>query len=183
MVIGLACKLEFEFIPGPDVGLEMASTEEKISFNNMTRLLERRVSQTPMRYHAIPRFVVECEKLQPRSFPDNLPTGPQRPPSEMSRPPALGLGSIRGSKGKKKKEITQQIGSVFPPIKEQQKEEKAEVFPEQMVSSYNIGLLLSLLMLLLLFRKSGSPSLSSLQKKKKERKQTFQGRKEIRLFF
>ena len=147
----------------------MASTEEKNSFNNMTRLLERRVSQTPMRYHAIPRFVAECEKLQPRSFPDNLPTGPQRPPSEMSRPPALGLGSIRGLKEKKKKEISQKTGSVFPPIKEQQKEEKAEVFPEQMVSSYNIGLLLSLLMLLL-FSKSGSPSLSSLQKNKQTQK-------------
>ena len=121
----------------------MANTVDEISFSNMTRLLERRVPQKPVRYHAIPRFVVESVKLQPRSFPYNLPTGPHRPPSEMSRPPALGLGSIRGLKEKKRKDTSQQPESVLPPIKGQHDEKKEVFLPKEQVSSYNSGQLLS----------------------------------------
>ena len=112
----------------------MAHTMDEISLSSVSRLLERRVPQRPVRYHAIPRFVVESIKLQPRSFPYDLPTGPRRPPSEMSRPPALGLGSIRELNEKKKKENSQQLSSVLPPVKEQIKERKEMLFPKEIVS-------------------------------------------------
>ena len=99
-----------------NVGLTMADTFDAISLSNMTRL-DRRVPQKPMRYHTIPRFVVESVKLQPRSFPYNLPIGPQRCSSDMSRPPALGLGNIRGSKEKRKPDVTsQEPDTILPPI-------------------------------------------------------------------
>lgn len=99
---------------------------DSISLNDMKRLLERHAPQNPIRFHTIPRFVLENNiKLQPRSFPYNLPTGPRRPSSVMSRPPALGLGSIRGLKEEGKKELTSQESSnKLPPIKEQDKETK-----------------------------------------------------------
>ncbi|KAL9974328.1 hypothetical protein ACROYT_G011351 [Oculina patagonica] len=113
----------------------MADTLDVISLNNMTRLLEMRVPQNPTRYHTIPRFVLQSLKLQPRSFPFNLPTGPHRPTSGMSRPPALGLGNIRGLKDKRKKDLTaQEPSSNLPPIKgkEKEKEKKQLSFSPQM---------------------------------------------------
>ena len=116
----------------------MATTVYEISFSNMSRLLERHVSQQRIRYHAIPRFVVESIKLQPRSFPHNLPTGPHRPPSETSRPPALRLGSIRGLKDEKKNsETSQRPSGVPPPIKYQIREKKENVYKKEMVSCFN----------------------------------------------
>ncbi|KAM7438299.1 hypothetical protein ABFA07_012221 [Porites harrisoni] len=99
----------------------------------MSRILERHVSQQRIRYHAIPRFVVESIKLQPRSFPHNLPTEPHRPPSETSRPPALRLGSIRGLKDEKKdSDTSQQPSGVPPPIKDQIREKKEKVYQKEM---------------------------------------------------
>ena len=116
----------------------MATTVYEISFSNMSRLLERHVSQQRIRYHAIPRFVVESIKLQPRSFPHNLPTGPHRPPSETSRLPALRLGSIRGLKDEKKNnETSQRPNGVPPPIKDQIREKKVKVYQKEMVSCFN----------------------------------------------
>lgn len=110
---------------------------DAISLNNMTRLLEMRVPQNPTRYHTIPRFVLQSLKLQPRSFPFNLPTGPHRPTSGMSRPPALGLGSIRGLKDKRKKDLTAQEPSKnLPPIKEEDKQKKQLSFSQQTVGFY-----------------------------------------------
>ena len=115
----------------------MADTLGAISLNNTTRLLEMRFPQKPIRYHAIPRFVLQNIQLQPRSFPYNLPTGPHRPSSDMSRPPALGLGNIRGLKVKRKKDRTaQEPSSTLPPInKEQDKEKKEVLFLQETVSS------------------------------------------------
>lgn len=121
-----------------DVGLTMVGTFDAVSLSNMTRLLERRVPQKPMRYHAIPRLVVQSVKLQPRSFPYNLPIGPHRPSSVMSRPPALGLGSIRGLKEKRKPDPTsQQPSSILPPIKEQDRENKELLSSQETVSCYH----------------------------------------------
>lgn len=115
----------------------MATTVDEISFSNLSRL-ERRVQQQRLRYHTIPRFVVESIKLQPRSLPHNLPTGPHRPPPEMSRLPALGLGSITGLKDKKEKsETSQRPSTVLPSIKDQIKEKKEKVYPTEMVSFFN----------------------------------------------
>ena len=109
----------------------MATTADEISFSNVALLLKRRPSQTPIRYHAIPRFVLDSTKLQPRSFPYNLPTGPHRPHSQMGRPPALGLGNIKGLKEKKDEETSQQLSSL-PPI-EQEHEEKKELSTAKIV--------------------------------------------------
>jgi len=116
----------------------MVSTVDEISFSNMSRLRERRVPQQRIRYHAIPRFLVESSTLHPRSFPHNLPTGPHRPPPETSRPPALGLGSIRGLKDEKKNsETSQRPSGVLPPIKDQIREKKEKVYQKEMVSCFN----------------------------------------------
>lgn len=116
----------------------MNTTVDEFSFRNVSRLLERHVPQQRIRYHVIPRFVVESIKLQPRSFPHNLPTGPHRPPPETSRPPALGLGSIRGLKDEKKNsETSQRPSGVLPPIKDQIREKKEKVYPKEMVSCFN----------------------------------------------
>lgn len=122
-----------------NVGLTMADTFGAISLSNMTRLLGRRVSQKPIRYHTIPRLVVQSVKLQPRSFPDNLPVGPHRPSSNMSRPPALGLGNIRGLKEKRKPDLTSQAepDTILPPImKEQDRENKELLSLQEKVSCY-----------------------------------------------
>ena len=116
----------------------MAIAAHKISFTNVTQLLERRVPQKPARYHDIPQFKVERAMLQPRSFPYNLPIGPHRPHSRMSRPPALGLGSIRGLKEKEKKKPPPQPSCVLPPIKEQHKEKKEVQITKELVRSINI---------------------------------------------
>ena len=118
----------------------MTDTFGSISLSNMTRMLEKRVSQKPIRYHTIPRLVVESVKLQPRSFPDNLPVGPHRPSSNMSRPPALGLGNIRGLKAKKKPDPTSQAepDTVLPPImKEQDRENKELLCLQEKVSCFH----------------------------------------------
>ena len=122
-----------------NVGLTMADTFGAISLSNMTRLLERRVPQKPIRYHTIPRLVVQSVKLQPRSFPDNLPVGPHRPSSNMSRPPALGLGNIRGLKEKRKPDLTsQEPDTILPPImKEQDRDNKELLSLQEKVSCYH----------------------------------------------
>ena len=116
----------------------MADTFDAISLSHITRLLERRFPQKPIRYHAIPRFVVQDVKLQPRSFPDNLPTGPHRTSSDISRPPALGLGNIRSSKEIGKPELTsQEPHTILPPIKEQGRENKRLLSSQEKVSYYH----------------------------------------------
>ena len=110
----------------------MEDTFDAISLSNMTRLLERRVSQKPMRYHAAPRFVVQDAKIQPRSFPDNLPTGPHRPSSDISRPPALGNGRIRVTKEKAKPDLPY---TSLPQVKGQDIENKE--LPSQEKVSYD----------------------------------------------
>lgn len=115
----------------------MEDTFDAISLSNMTRLLERRVSQKPMRYHAAPRFVVQDAKIQPRSFPDNLPTGPHRPSSDISRPPALGNGRIRVTKTKAKPNLPLQGPyTSLPQVKGQDIENK-ELSSQEMVSYYH----------------------------------------------
>lgn len=118
------------------VELTMADAFGAISLSNMRRLLERRVPQRPIRYHTIPRLVVESVKLQPRSFPYNLSISPHRRSSDTSRPPALGLGNIRGLKEKKKLDLTsQEPGTILPPVmKEQDRENMVSLFLQQKVS-------------------------------------------------
>lgn len=112
----------------------MAVTLDAVSLNNVARLLTRRGPQAPVRYQTFPRFVAENVKLQPRSFPYNLPTGPHRPHSGMSRPPALGLGSIRGLKEKNKKELTaEEPSGTLPPIKKKSTTEKELLFLKETV--------------------------------------------------
>lgn len=110
----------------------MATTADEISFSNVALLLERRPPQAPIRYHAIPRFVLDSTKLQPRPFPYSLPTGRHRPHSQMDRPPALGLGNSKGLKENKHEETSQQLSSVLPPI-EQEHEEKEELSTAKIV--------------------------------------------------
>ena len=86
--------------------------------------------QRPVRFHSIPRFVVESAKLQPRSFPYNLPIGPRRPHQEMNRPPTLGLGSVRGLKETVDAEAPQQTDAIHPPIR-QKKEKTRQPFTAQ----------------------------------------------------
>lgn len=105
-------------------GINMAIIADEISFSNVALLLERRPPQAPIRYHAIPRFVLDSTKLQPRPFPYSLPTG--RHHSQMGRPPALGLGNSKGLEENKDEETSQQLSSVLPPI-EQGHEEKEEL--------------------------------------------------------
>ena len=98
---------------------------EKLQGNSptgVTRLLQRGHPEGPTRYHAIPRFVVDCPKLQPRSFPYNLPIGPLRPHSGISRPPALGLGCIRGLEDETRKEKVGKDSITLPPIQEQSRD-------------------------------------------------------------
>lgn len=125
-----------------NVGGTMADTFGAISLSNMTRLLERRVPQKPIRYQTIPRLVVQSVKLQPRSFPYNLPIGPHRPSSDMSRPPALGLGNIRGLKEKRQPNLTsQESDTILPPImKEQDRGNKESLSLQEKVSCYHWGL-------------------------------------------
>lgn len=115
----------------------MEDTFDAISLSNMTRLLERRVSQKPMRYHAAPRFVVQDAKIQPRSFPDNLPTGPHRPLSDISRPPALGNDRISGIKEKTNTDLSlQEPYTSLPPVKGQDIENK-ELSSQEKVSYHH----------------------------------------------
>ena len=122
----------------------MASTADKVSFTNVTHLLERRKPQRPARYHDIPQFKVEMAMLQPRSFPYNLPIGPYRPHTQMSRPPALGLGNIRGLEEKETKNPSPQPSCVLPPMKEQHTAKKEVQITREPVRNSNTGWVLCL---------------------------------------
>ena len=105
--------------------LAMAEKLDAVSLNNVNWLLIRRCPQVPVRYQTIPSLVTENAKLPPRLFPYNLPIGPRRPFSVISRPPALGIGSIRGLEENKKNELsTEESGGTFPLIEIESKSEK-----------------------------------------------------------
>lgn len=97
-------------------------TLNRISFSDVFPRLEVKTFQRPVRFHSIPRFVVESAKLQQRSSFNNLPIGPRRPPQEMNSPPALGLGCARGMNETVRTEALQQTEAILPPTK--QKKEK-----------------------------------------------------------
>ena len=105
--------------------LAMAEKLDAVSLNNVNWLLIRRCPQVPVRYQTIPSLVTENAKLPPRLFPYNLPIGPRRPFSVISRPPALGIGNIRGLEENKKNELsTEESSGTFPPIEIESKSEK-----------------------------------------------------------
>lgn len=105
--------------------LAMAEKLDAVTLNNVNWLLIRRCPQVPVRYQTIPSLVTENAKLPPRLFPYNLPIGPRRPFSVISRPPALGIGNIRGLEENKKNELsTEESSGTFPPTEIESKSEK-----------------------------------------------------------
>ncbi|CAH3042552.1 unnamed protein product [Pocillopora meandrina] len=103
----------------------MAEKLDAVSLNNVNWLLIRRCPQVPVRYQTIPSLVTQNAKLPPRLFPYNLPIGPRRPFSVISRPPALGIGNIRGLEENKKNELsTEESSGTFQPIEIESKSEK-----------------------------------------------------------
>ena len=105
-------------------------TLNRISFSDVFPRLEVKTFQRPVRFHSIPRFVVESAKSQPRSSFNNLPTGPRRPHQEMNRPPALGLGCARGMNETVHAEALQQTEAILTPTK-QKKEKTRKPFTTQ----------------------------------------------------
>ena len=105
-------------------------TLNRISFSDVSPRLEVKTFQRPLRFHSIPRFVVESAKLQPRSSFKNLPIGPRRAHQEMNRPHALGLGGARGMNETVHAEALQQTEAVLLPIK-QKKDKTRKPFTAQ----------------------------------------------------